>query len=66
MESARDTEDIVDRNVWCKIWIIKLNVLACADDIVLMVPSLKGSQQLIDILEDSTKKYYSEGKSLKF
>ena len=42
-------EDIVNHDVGCKIGLIKWNLLADADDIVLIVPSLKGLQKLIDI-----------------
>ena len=43
-------DDIVNHDVGCKIRLIKWDVLAYADDIVLMAPSLKGLQKLIDIL----------------
>ena len=46
-------EDIVNQNVGCKVGHYRLNVLAYADDIVLLVPSLKGLQKLIDILGES-------------
>ena len=43
-------EEIVNPDVGCKIGHIKWHVIADADDIVLMAPSLKGLQKLIDIL----------------
>ena len=48
-------EDIVNHDVGCKIGHIKWNILPYADDIVLMAPSLKGLQRLLDILGESIK-----------
>ena len=50
-------EDMFDYDVGCKMRLIKWNVLAYADYIVLIVPSLNGLQKLIDILGESIKKY---------
>ena len=49
-------EDIINHDAGCKIGLIKWNVLAYADDIVLMAPSLNGLQKLIDTLGESIKK----------
>ena len=43
-------EDIVIHDLECKIGLIKWNLLAYADDIALMDPSLKVLQKLFDIL----------------
>ena len=39
-------DDIVNHNVGCMIWLIKWNVLAYADNIVVVDPSLKDLQKL--------------------
>ena len=49
-------EDIINHDAGCNIGLIKCNVLAYADDIVLMAPSLNGLQKLIDTLGESIKK----------
>ena len=49
-------EDIINHDAGCKIGLIKWNVLAYADDIILMAPSLNGLQKLIDTLGESIKK----------
>ena len=49
-------EDIINQEVGCKIGLVRWNVLAYADDIVLMAPSLNGLQKLIDTLGESIKK----------
>ena len=48
-------EDIVYHDVGYKIGLIKKNILADTDYIVLMAPSLKGLQKLIYILGESIK-----------
>ena len=49
-------EDIINHEAGCKIGLIKWNILAYADDIVLLAPSLNGLQKLIDTLGESIKK----------
>ena len=48
-------EDAVNHDVECKVGLIKWNLLGHADDIVLITPSLKCLQKLIDILGESIK-----------
>ena len=48
-------EDIVNNDVECKIGLTKWNILAYAEDIVLMALYLKDLQKLIDILRESIK-----------
>ena len=48
-------EDTVNHYVGCQIGLLKWNVLAYADDIALITPSLKDLQKLIDISGDSIR-----------